>query len=237
MNSKKENPFISMLCNIILPVLILNQFEKKLDWMSPTLALVIALLFPLGYGVQRFVAQKKVDAISVIGFVSILLTGGFALLHLDGEWFAIKEAGIPLIIGIAILFSSFTKKPLIRWMILNPNIFKVSLLYQRLEERNCEKEFENHLKTTTNFLGLSFFFSAFLNYVLAKYFFKAIDPSYGDVEKTRILNQQIGDMTFWSYFAISIPSMICMALIVWYLSQGIYKLAGLRFKEIIEVQN
>jgi hypothetical protein len=37
----------------------------------------------------------------MLGFVSVLLTGGIGLLQLDPKWIAVKEAAVPAVIGLA----------------------------------------------------------------------------------------------------------------------------------------
>lgn len=65
-------------------------------------SLVVALLFPMGYQAWDWWKNREIDVFSIIGFVSILLTGGIGLLQLDAKRVAIKEAGVPLILGIIV---------------------------------------------------------------------------------------------------------------------------------------
>lgn len=50
-----ENPFINLLFNVILPVMVLNQLSKRAGPDGPTIALVAALAIPLGYGAYDLV--------------------------------------------------------------------------------------------------------------------------------------------------------------------------------------
>ena len=118
---KKENPLWSLIFNIVIPILVLNKFEKivvRLQesniisnelFSSPTAlsatALIVALLFPFGYFLYDWFRARKTNFISILGFVGILLTGIVGVFQLPTELIAYKAAAIPLIIGIAVLIS------------------------------------------------------------------------------------------------------------------------------------
>lgn len=234
---KNENAFISLIFNIALPVFLLNKATEPLKGYfgdaGPTIALVLALVFPLGYGLRDYFINKKKNAISLLGFLNILFTGGLALLQLEGIWFAVKEAAFPLLIGAFVYFSASSKKPFVELFIYNKNLLKVDLIEEKLAEKNKTDDLKKHLKTSTIFLAGSFLLSAILNFVLAVYIFTPIDPSLSSSDKATILNQQIADMTWLSWFVIMIPSMICLFAILWHLFSGIQKMTNLTMNEII----
>src|SRR5690606_41414891 len=64
-----------------------------------SLSIVFALAFPIGYGLWDLRQSGKINPFSVLGVVSVFLTGGISLLELDPQYIAIKEAAIPAIIG------------------------------------------------------------------------------------------------------------------------------------------
>ena len=118
---KKENVLLNMGFNILLPILILNKGDQFLgDLLSPYFEntavpiLIIALLFPISYFFYDLITRKKYNFISILGLVSVLLTGGIGILEIPTEWFAIKEAAIPAIIGLAVILSLRTPYPLVR---------------------------------------------------------------------------------------------------------------------------
>ncbi|MFN3161931.1 MAG: VC0807 family protein [Pseudohongiellaceae bacterium] len=92
---KPENPWVNILFNIIIPVIILNQLTRRLDENGPVIALVVALLFPLGYGIYDYLTRGKKNWLSLLGLVNVSFTGGMGLFQLEGIWFAIKEASFP----------------------------------------------------------------------------------------------------------------------------------------------
>ncbi|WP_350636986.1 VC0807 family protein, partial [Pseudoalteromonas sp. GW168-MNA-CIBAN-0100] len=81
-----------------------------------------------GYGIYDFIKARSLNFISLLGFLSTLLTGGIALFELNVEWLAIKEAAIPGIIGLTVLMSGFFGKPLLAKVLLNSILFKLDVI-------------------------------------------------------------------------------------------------------------
>ncbi|MBC8009192.1 MAG: MFS transporter, partial [Burkholderiales bacterium] len=102
---QRENLLINIACTIIAPAVVLAQLSNP-ERLGPVVALVVALAFPIGYGVWDFLQRRKFNFVAGIGFASTLLTGGFALAQVDGIWFAIKEASVPAVIGLMVLLST-----------------------------------------------------------------------------------------------------------------------------------
>ncbi|HBN16265.1 MAG TPA: MFS transporter, partial [Pseudohongiella sp.] len=102
-----------MAFNIIIPVVILSRFNGE-DSLGPSLSIVVALAFPILYGLWDLRESGKINPFSVLGVISVFLTGGISLLQLDPQYIAIKEAAIPGIIGLAVLISQRTRFPLVK---------------------------------------------------------------------------------------------------------------------------
>ncbi|MDE2993073.1 MAG: MFS transporter, partial [Chloroflexota bacterium] len=102
--ARRENPLLNIGLNIALPAIVLMQLSRE-DRLGPVYGLLLALAFPVGYGLYDFAARRGFNFYSALGFVSVLLTGGIGLLKLPVEWLAIKEAAVPFIAGIAVLVS------------------------------------------------------------------------------------------------------------------------------------
>lgn len=223
----RENMWLSLACNIFLPVIILKKAGKMFEIADSTV-LVIALAFPVGYFIWDFVRRKKLNWISVLGFVSVLLTGGIGLLKLPPHWFWIKEAAIPFAIGIATFASMFTAKPLIRLFMLNRTVMDVDQIEASLTARNTRASFYKLLRNCTAWLGGSFMLSAVLNFVLAKWIVKT-DPAV-DLEA---FNDQVGTMTFYSYFIIMIPSMAILMFVFYKVMGGLKRDTGLELEDVM----
>ena len=66
MTEKERNPLSSLLLNVVVPAVILMKFSSP-ERLGPVWGLVIALSFPLGYGIYDFFDRKKVNFISILG--------------------------------------------------------------------------------------------------------------------------------------------------------------------------
>ena len=107
---KKENTFLNLGFNIFIPILILNKGDA---WFGDALSslfentavavLLIAITFPIAYFIYDLVTRKKYNFISILGLISVLLTGGIGILEIPTQWFAVKEAAIPAIIGLVVI--------------------------------------------------------------------------------------------------------------------------------------
>jgi intracellular septation protein A len=215
----KRGGFLSNLAfNIVIPVIILSKFSGP-DDLGPAWSIVIALSFPISYGLWDLKQSGKVNAFSILGIVSVFLTGGMSLLELDPKYIAIKEAAIPAIIGIAVLITQKTKYPIVKVLILNDQIIKTDKLYSALSANNATSQFETILARSSYIVAGSFALSSVLNYVLAKVIL--VSPP-----GTTAFSEELGKMTALSYPVIALPSMVVMMLAIWYLFSQINKLTG-----------
>ena len=232
----KENPFLNIGFNVLLPVLILSKAQKWVPIeLSPALVLLIALSFPFFYGLKDFIRQKKINIFSVIGLVGTALTGGLALLQLKGIYFALKEAGIPLALSAFGVLSVVFKKPIMRWLIIESSLFRKDLIQQKLQENNTQAPFNKLMNQSTIYLSLSFVLSAVLNFIIALWIFKDMDSSLKEPAKAEILNKQIADMTWMGYLFIALPlTVVTVALMAWIVKK-LKLLTGLNLEELIQL--
>ncbi len=224
---KQENALLNIGLNVIIPSVLLMKGAKWLPETAPVwTSLVIALSFPIVYGLYDYVSRKKINAFSILGFVSVLLTGGFALSTLTPIWLAVKEAAIPGILGIACWISLKTKKPLIKLMLFNKSILKVDFVEDTLKQRDNWDKFNQLLRYCTGLLVFSFMVSAILNYVLARAI--VISPA-GSPERV----VELGEMMMWSYPVIMAPMMVITGFALYKLVKGIKELTGLTFEQMM----
>jgi len=227
-NKKKDNGLNNLLVNIIVPALILMKGAKLASKIGLELSsihiLIIALSLPFIYGLYDLIIKKEKNFISVLGFVSILLSGIVGVMQLSTDLIAIKEAAIPFIIGCVIYLSNYTKTPIAPKFLYHDDIFNKPAINEHLGE-NQQDELNGNIKKASFYLFLSFMLSAVLNYVLAKYFVQS--PT-----GTEAFNDELGKMTLYSYPIIVIPSMLIMFGIIRYVYVSIKKLTGLESDDI-----
>ncbi|GHG75797.1 MFS transporter [Alishewanella longhuensis] len=217
--SKKSSGFLSnLLINVVIPAVILSKFSGEAQ-LGPVWGLIVALAFPVCFGIWDLKRAGKVNFFSVLGVISVLLTGGIALLKLDAEYIAIKEAAIPGAIGLAVLISQYTRYPLVKKFILNGDLLDTTKLYQALDQRANTALFEKKLAQSGYLVAASFFLSSALNYLLAKIIL--VSPP-----GTTAFNEELGKMTWLSYPVIVLPSMLVLFFAIWFMFSSISKLTG-----------
>lgn len=213
-----------LILNIAIPSLILMKLSDE-NRLGPVYALVLALAFPLCYGLWELIRARKVNFFAAIGLLNVGLTGGLGLMKAEGIWFAVKEAAVPLVFGIGVLGSLKTKTPIVRSLLLNEKVVNVPVVQERLNERQAQGNFERLMTQSTFLLAGSFFLSAVLNFTLAQVLLKS--PS-----GTPEFNKELGQMTSLSFPVIALPCMLVTAFALWWLMRGIKQLTGLAFEEI-----
>ncbi len=228
--------FFELLLNVYLPVKILENGAKFLGENGTVKALVLATAVPVCYAIVDYLRNKKINIISVLGIISVLSTGLLGYFQAEGKYFAYKEAFFPGVIGLVVLISAFTKKPLIKMLMYNDAILKTDMIEESLSQKGTKENFDQHLKLSTIFFALSFFFSAILNYVLAMRIFTPIDQSLDKLAREQILNEQIAEMTWQGYVVILVPSLIILFAVLWHLFSGIKKYTGHDYNDVLRSQ-
>jgi hypothetical protein len=222
----RESVLLSLGINIAIPAVILMKLSGE-NALGPVWGLIVALMFPLGYGLVDFTRRREWNIVSILGFVSVLLTGGIGLMQLDPKWIAVKEAAVPAVIGIAVVLSLRTRFPIVRTFLYNDKIIRVSEVDEALQRHGNHAAFDRTLVNASWMLAASFFVSAVLNFVLAKLIVKS-PPG------TTAFNEELGRMTALSYPVIVVPSMIIMILAFWYLFSRIRRLTNMDLEQILK---
>ena len=233
---KKENPIISIFFNLVIPVVILKNGNKFLGFEqnfigieTSILVLIFALSFPLFYFLNDLRINTKVNFISILGFVNVLLTGLIGILGerygISRSWFIIKEGIIPLIIGLLVLLSMKSKTPLVKELIYNPVLFNIKKINENFPG-NSNDDFNKIFYHSTYLISASFLLSSIIQFFLASYIV-TVDPGHSD------FNNQVGTMTWVSYFVVMAPCMSMFGFALWKLIVGIKRITGLETDQIL----
>ena len=235
---KNENPLANIMVNVLIPVIalsLLSKEEEKLWHIGPLWGMIVAVAFPVVYGIYDLISNQKMNFFSILGITGILLTGGITLYawNEDGTvksnaafLFAIKEATIPVTFGVAILASHWTAKPLVRVFLYTSELFNVERIEKSVQERQKTLDYQKLLFSTTVIIAGSFFLSAILNYGLAMHFL-------GDSEHSRTAyNAAIGKLTGLGFLVIGLPSILISLAAMWRLVKCLGKITGLETEEI-----
>lgn len=225
---KKENFFLNLALNIIIPTVILSKFSGE-EHLGVKGGIIVALAFPIIYGIMDFFRARKINGFSALGVVSILLTGGISLFELDPKYMAIKEATIPGLLCIATLISLKTRFPLVKTLLFNDKIIRTDRVHEALKLRDNSLRFEKTLVNASYLIAASFLLSSVLNYVLAKVLLVSAPG-------TEAYNAELGKMVAYSYVVIAVPSITVLGAALFYLFRSITKLTGLGLEEIFVEQ-
>ena len=242
--SKRENPLHSLLFNIVIPVMILKNGTKWLnkffgDYESANSSLGFldyssigfgcALIFPIIYFIFDLFKRKNKNVISIIGFVNILLTGGIGVfgsdLGLSKNWFIMKEGMLPLVIGFSLFLMSIFKKKSFYNIFLNDLMFKKDIIKNSIND-DLKPKFEEILKVTGHYFISGFIISSIIQFYLAS---TIVVSNPGEAS----FNEEVSTMTWVSYIAVLLPTMIVLGKGFIGLTNGIEKLTGLKKEEFL----
>lgn len=218
-----HNLWLELGITILAPSLVLMQGNPLIGAL-PTL--LVALALPLGWGLWQVLHKRSFGLMASIGVVSTLLTGGIGLLELDAKWLAVKEAAVPALLGLVVAGSAWTRKPLIHALVFNPSLFDVERVQKALAERQTTALFETKLRSATLMLAGTFFFSAVMNFILARWL--VTSPAGSDA-----FNAELGRLTLVSYPVIALPSLAMMVALLLWLGRCSKALAGLELHDMM----
>ncbi len=222
--ARQENLWVNLVFNAVIPALILGfaSSEKRL---GPVWSLVVALVFPLGYGLWDLATRRKWNAFSILGCAGTLLTGGLGLMKISGFWFAVKEAAVPLLIGIAIPWSLRTRQPLVRTLLYNDQVLDTRRIHEALVTRQKEAEFNQLLRWASWMLAAAMLVSAVTNFGLAIWLL----PEQSGTEE---FNRQLGKLQFWSWPGTMLPTSAMIFFTLFRMLKGVEDLTGLKGDEL-----
>ncbi len=207
-NLSSRNPLADIILGVVIPSIILMKLSSP-DMLGYYLALFMALGFPLGLGMYRYLKTRKMNLFAILGFSSVILTGILGLFGASALYFAFKEALIPTIFALAFLISMKTKKPLIISLFLNEKLLNVNLIEEKVYEKSLYRKFNNIVLCTNLFFVASFSLSAILNFVLAVIILQSPPQSAAFLE-------ELGRMNFISFPVIMVPVVVISILAVIY---------------------
>lgn len=248
----QEHPLANIMINVLIPVLVLSYLSKDpalqeqlgktaKPWhIGPLKAMIVALAAPLGYGIWHFVKTRKLNFFSGLGLFSVLLTGGLTLYlwNKDGTvkehaglLFGLKEAAIPLVLGIAVFISRRSSTPLLNVFLYNDSLFDIPKIEKKVDESDSRQGYGKLLDQANGLFAMSFFISSGLNLLLALFFFRGFDRAAPDA--LEVYNGLIGKLTGWGFAVIGIPLLAILFLTLKRLLKGLSDITGLKEDELL----
>ncbi len=234
---RRENPIFNVLFNIVIPVVILRNGSEWLDSIdvnalnihSDSFTFLIAILFPCIYFVYDLKQKKDINFIAIIGFLNVLLTGGIGIfggkLGLSKNWFIIKEGSLPLTIGLILWGISKYKRAMFNSVLLNDIIFDTDKIKNSLSD-NKKSTLDNLSYKAGAYLIIGFFISSIIHFILAS---QIITSNPGEPN----FNKEVSTMTWVSYVAVFLPTVLIVGRGFLKLINGIEDLTGLEKEDFL----
>ena len=240
--------------NIVIPVLILehcsegavdmaNRTADQKFWeIGPLWAMIVALGFPIVYGVWNRLKQGKFDLMSGVGLAGVLLTGVISLvvvsstgeIHRYTPWlFSVKEGAVPLVMAAAVWVSSRSDSPLIRSLIYTDEVFRVVAIEQSIRERGVVDEYARLMRRMTWILAGSFLFSSLANMAVA-YVLMAPVVTLPPAEQQVAYNVAVGRIAWWGFLVIGAPLMVALGCAFANLIATLKRLTGFSQQELLK---
>ncbi len=227
-----DNPFWNLVLNVILPVLILKKGASYFETLSPLTILMAALALPVIVGTWDYAVAKKKNYVSILGVVNTGFTGGFAIMEVEGFWFAVKEGMLPLLLGCFVLLSLRFKSNFVNTFFLQPHLMNMELIERKKAELNKNAQVERISQVGTFWFSISFFLSALMNLVLGLMIFEPMDSSLTQAQRAHLLNDQIAQMTWLGYVVIALPLTIGTGVLLWWLMSSLSKTLQVKIEDL-----
>lgn len=205
------------LLTIVVPIAILLTLSDA-DRLGPIPALLLSLVLPLGYGIWELARSGRVDVTAAVGSVSLLFTGLIGLFELRPEWFAYKEAAIPLLFAVLIVASAGTRYPLVG--LLFDQVVVRDKTDRAIECRGTAREYRTLITRTSWLWAGTMAASGIMRYILAVI---VVTSAPG----TTAFNEELGAMSAIRVPTVTMGTMILMIGTIAYLVRGTSRLTGL----------
>jgi hypothetical protein len=218
--NKQASPVADVLLTVVLP-------SAALEWLSepsrlgPFWALVVAAMLPIGFGVYCYVTRSGLNFFSILGLVAVIITGGLGLLKLDAFWFAIKEACVPVFLGLAFPLSHRWGRPLIESILLTPQLINRAVLQRALVTPEQKESFAALLLRASWGMGSGMLLSAGGNFALAMHLLGGKEPG------SEAFVKAIGTLNWTGFVIIGVPLFGIMFVVLMWFLRAVHRLTGL----------
>lgn len=200
--SDSSRPMYELAATVVLPTVVLVGLSGP-ERLGPTLGLVVALAFPIAWGVYSMVRDRQISTLSVIAIVGVLLTGSVGLLELDPSWFAVKEAAIPFLIGALTMATASTRFALLP--VVLDRLFDDVRLHEALGDKR--PDYDALTRRGTIIAGAVVMAGGVVSYILARII--VTSPT-----GTSAFASELGTHTTLSFLLVGLPTTVAMAFVL-----------------------
>lgn len=200
------NPIV----NIFLPIAILLTLSDE-DRLGPIPAVLLAIGIPATYGIAMLVRSRKVNAQSILGIVSVLLTGVIAVFRLDTALFPFKEAVVPIGFAIILIVSNRTSFPVVK--LLFDMVVRKEKIEREVRDLGAERAYRAHIERCGLLWAGILTLSGILKFTLSSFIVTA--PA-----ATPEFNHQLATYEIAQMPTTMMVSMVLILSLIWYIGKG-----------------
>lgn len=216
------NP-LNALINIALPVVVLLTLSSD-DRLGALPALLIAIGIPAVWGTYGLIRTRKVDISSILGVISVVLTGVIGVFELSTRLFAAKEAAIPLTFATLLIASNHTAFPIVT--LLADTVQRRDRVREALESSGGNVEYRAHLEASGRRWAAMMILSGTLKFLLASLVVTA--PT-----GTEAFNHQLARYELWQLPTTFTLSAVLIMSLIWYIVAGTSRIIGIAPVDLI----
>ncbi len=220
------NSLAELALTIVLPSIVLGHLSAP-SRLGPAGALAVSLLFPVAFAAWCWWKRSGWNLVTVIGFVSVLLSGGLGLLELDASWFALKESVMPLALGAAFPLSHRFGKPLINALLMQPHLINLPAVKAALGTPEKTAAYQNALQRGSWGIGLAIMGSSAGTFLLALHLLRGKAPG------SEAFVRGIGTLNWASALVIGVPLCAVMLLVFLWLIRRVQSITGLERADLM----
>lgn len=214
---------LNALINIFLPIAILLTLSSE-ERLGPVPAVLLAIGIPATYGIYGLIRTRKVNSQSLLGVISVLLTGVIAVFKLDTALFPVKEAVIPIGFAIVLVISNRTSFPIVKLL------FDVVLRKQKVEQEVAnvggEAAYRRHIERSGMLWAGIMTLSGIMKFTLASFIMSA--PA-----GTKEFNTQLATYELAQIPTSMMVTMVLILSLIWYIGLGTGRIIGQSPSEVL----
>lgn len=212
-----------LIINVLLPIAILVLLSDD-RFLGALPALLLAIAIPAAYGVWDLLRRRRVDASTILGILSVLLTGVIAVFKLPSGLFAVKEALIPVGFAALLLVSNRTSFPIVK--LLFDVVQRKDRVERAVENIGGEAAYRAHVERCGALWAGTMAISGVMKFTLSSLIVTA-DAG------TKAFNTQLATYELAQIPTSKTITMVMILALIWYIGKGTGRIVGLPPSQVL----
>lgn len=214
---------VNALVNIALPVLVLLTLSGE-DRLGPIPALLLAIGIPAAYGLDRLIRRRQVNIQSILGLLSVLLTGVIGVFRLDTILFPVKEAAIPIGFAMILIASNRTSFPIVK--LLFDIVQRKEVVETAVRSRGGELAYRRHIERSGRRWAGIMVTSGVMKAILAGVIVTAETG-------TEAFNRQLARYELAQVPTSMLVTMVLVLALIWSIARGTGEIIDMRAADVL----